>query len=178
MRRMLMAVAVFATVGCSGRPALRIDPTQPFRIEFGRGSGWHGLDTIKIDQGGSVVLHRAKREQRDGANHQSWETTTIQLQPDAVADVVKAVDANNVLGLNKAYHANIHDGTQWVLWIKQGNREKSVYFNNSFPREITEFAKQLDGILANAGLERAVWKPVPTGEARPHEREIWDSIER
>jgi hypothetical protein len=77
------------------------------------------------------------------------------LPPEAVAEVLKAVESNGLMGLHKAYHDdNIAAGTQWVLWIKQGEREKSVYFNNSFPRAITAFAGQLDAILARAGWTR------------------------
>src|SRR5256885_12477044 len=106
------------------RPSFRIDPARPFRVEFGRGSGWHGLDTIKFELGGVVVLHRMKEAEKGYA----FETATLRLPPDAVADVLKAIDTNDLLGLHKAYHADMHDGTQWVLWIKQGEREKSVYF--------------------------------------------------
>ena len=160
------------------RPSFRIDPVQPFRLEIGRGSGWHGLDTIVIDQSGRAVLHRMKEERKENAIVQSWETATLQLPPDAVAEVLKAIETNDLMDLHRAYHANVHDGAQWVFWIKQGNREKSVYFNNSFPRPITRFAEQLDGVLARAGLDKVAWQPVPAGESRNHERELWDSIKR
>jgi hypothetical protein len=101
------------------------------------------------------------------------------LPPEVVAEVLKAVESNGLMGLHKAYHDdNIADGTQWVLWIKQGEREKSVYFNNSFPRAITAFAGQLDAILARAGLDKVAWQPVPERESRQHEKELWDSIKR
>lgn len=86
--------------------------------------------------------------------------------------------SNDLIGLRKEYHENIHDGTQWVLWIKQGEREKSVYFNNNFPHRIKAFAKQLDAILEHAGLDKAAWQPVPQRNSRQHERELWDSIRR
>src|SRR5262245_50445076 len=68
------------------RPTRRIDPGQPWRIEFGRGSGWHGLETVKLDQDGRVVLHRA--------NSGQWATTTLQLSQDAVTRILEAVVAN------------------------------------------------------------------------------------
>ena len=177
MGKLLIIAVTAATVGCSGRvekderPAFTIDSSQAFRLEFGRGSGWHGLDTVRVDQDGGVVLHR--RQQAD-----VWETTTLQLPPNALADVLKAVESNGLMGLHREYHADIHDGTQWVLWIKQGEQEKSVYFNNSFPRQITRFAEQLDSILSTAGQDEAAWQPVAVSESRQHERELWDSIKR
>ena len=55
MRWSLVIVIACTVVGCSGsverddRPAFTVDPGQPFRLEFGRGSGWHGLNTVKLD---------------------------------------------------------------------------------------------------------------------------------
>jgi hypothetical protein len=196
MRRSLVIVIVLAVAtGCSGRvekddrPAFTIDRTQPFWLEFGRGSGWHGLDTVKIDQTGRVVLHRMKSTRQENLNVLSWEVATLQvlswevatlqLPPEVVAEVLKAVESNRLMGLHRAYRDDkIADGTQWVLWIKQGEREKSVYFDNSFPRAITAFAEQVDAILARAGLNKVAWQPVPERESRQHEKELWDSIRR
>jgi hypothetical protein len=176
MSRLLMLSAVLLVVGCSGAPAFRIDPTQPFRIEFGRGSGLFGLNTIRIEQDGSVVLHREKG-QITGPN--DWETATLTLPPDQLKEVLKAVESTGVMGLDRAYHdAKIHDGTQWVFWVRQGEREKSVYFNNKFPAAIRRFAEQLDGILIQAGAGGVAWQPVPAADARKHERELWGSISK
>jgi hypothetical protein len=184
MRRSFMIAVALATVGCSGRiekddrPAFTIDRTQPFLLEFGRGSGLHGLNTIKLDQTGLVILHQIKIEHDQNVSVISWEVATLQLQPEAVGEVLKLIESNRLMRLHKAYHEDIADGTQWVLWIKQGEREKSVYFNNSFPSAITRFAEQLDAILVRAGLNKASWQPVPERESRQHEKELWDSIKR
>jgi len=68
------------------RPAFQISPEEPWRIEFGRGSGWHGLDTVKLDQDGRAVFHRLKSMRQGDAFVLSWETATAQFPPDAVAD--------------------------------------------------------------------------------------------
>ena len=44
--------------------------------------------------------------------------------------------------------------------------------------EITRFAKQLDDILASAGLNKAKWQPVPADKARQHDLELWKSLDR
>ena len=77
-----------------------------------------------------------------------------------------------------AYHAEVHDGTQWVLWIKQADQEKSIYFNNHFPDEIVRFAEQLDAVLSECDLENMNWKTVPATESRQHERELWEAVKK
>jgi hypothetical protein len=151
----------------------------PYRIEFGRGSGWHGLDTIKIRQDGTVTLHRLSREYIGQVANDFVETATLQLRPESLARVREAVDGTGVLGLYREYHEpDVADGTQWVLWVQQGEGETSVYCNNYFPKAIVRFADALDGILAEGGLGEVEWHRVPDAEARNHERELWDSIKR
>jgi hypothetical protein len=177
-RSLVIVIALAAAAGCSGhvekdeRPAFTIDRTQPFWLEFGRGSGWRGLATVKIDQNGRVVLHR-KSARRDNVNVLSWEVATLQLPPDVVSEVLNEVESNGLMALHKAYHDDdIKDGTQWVLWIKQAEREKSIYFSNSFPRAIIAFADQLDIILARAGLDMVAWLPVPERDSSQHAKEL------
>jgi hypothetical protein len=181
MRQALMITAALATVGCSSsvetddRPAFQIDPTLAYQLELGRESGLAGLDTVRVSQNGSVVLHRLQQGQQEHL----WETSTLQLPPDPRAKILKAVEVNGLMELHRTYHnPKIADGTQWVLWIKQGEQEKAIYCNNSFPPQITRFANQLDGILSAAGLDKLVWQPVPANKWRQHERELWDSIKR
>src|SRR3984957_17019307 len=130
-RWLLIAVALAVVAGGvyllavrNDSPAFTIDRSQPFWLEFGRGSGWHGLDTVKLDQTGRVVLHRMKSERKEDVNVLSSEAANLELSPEALAEVLKAIASNGLMGLHKEYHENIYDGTQWVLWIKQGEREK------------------------------------------------------
>jgi hypothetical protein len=149
--------------------AFHIDPRQPWRIEFGRGSGWHGLDTVKLDQTGHAVLHRLK-------GGDSWETATLDLPADTVTKVLEAVEANHLLELDKAYHAAVADGTQWVLCIQQQDRRKVVYFNNHFPDQIVRFARKFDEVLSASAGANLRWRAVPSWESRKHEQALWDSI--
>jgi hypothetical protein len=155
-----------------------LDPGRPYRLEFGRGSGWHGLDTIKVLQDGTVTLHRQRHESDGQALHGYWETARLKLPPEALARVVDAIEEHRLLGMDKGYHGGAVDGTQWVLWVKQGEKEKSVYFDNYFPKGIIRFAEALDNVLDENGLEKVDWHHVPDVDARKHERELWDSIER
>jgi hypothetical protein len=149
----------------------RPDLSGPFFLEFGRGSGWHGLNTVKVRPDGAILLHR-----RSGTA--SWEVTTLKLSDRSLARVRDAIQQNGLLDLQKEYDANITDGTQWVLLITQGEKAKAVYFNNNFPDAIVRFAADLDNILADNGLEQAVWRDAGGSFDREHERSLWDSIRR
>ncbi|AMV27946.1 hypothetical protein VT84_26315 [Gemmata sp. SH-PL17] len=173
MWRLFCFVGPLFLYGC--QPAPRLDPSKPWQIEFGRGSGLEGLDTIKLNQNGKAILHRRKSELRGDVTVDSWETTTVVLSPEKVAKILDAVAENRLLELSKAYHSRMHDGTQWVLWVRQGEWEKAVYFNNRFPDSIVQFAKKLDGVLTG---EDSQWHAVPDKGARDHERDLWDSIKR
>ncbi len=160
------------------RAPFRLDSGEPWRIEFGRGSGWHGLDTIQLDQSGRAVFHRLKYERAGDVTVLSWETATAPFPPDAVAKVLDAVRTARLVELDKAYHADVCDGTQWVLWARQGDREKVVYFDNHFPEPIVRFAEQLDAIVSGSIGPGLKWRAVPSAWSRDHERELWESIRR
>ena len=83
---------------------------------------------------------------------------------------VSALHDNRLMALGRAYHADVDDGTQWVFWVRQGNSEKAIYFNNNFPQPITRFAEQLDAILSTGGLSEAAWERIPDGE---YDKDVW-----
>src|SRR5258708_6474960 len=101
-----------SNVGKDDQTGLCLHPSTPWRIELGRGSGWHGLNTIKIDQDGRVAFHRLRSDRRDDGILLSWETATAKMRQEDVAKVLDAVGANRLLDLDKAYHADVCDGTQ------------------------------------------------------------------
>ena len=155
---------------------LRINAGQPWELHFGRGSGWHGLNTLSLDHSGYLQLqcHGVGTREPEASAHM---TAAVQLSQADVANVLRALEETRVLELERAYHADVHDGTQWILWVRQGDREKSVYFDNHFPDSVVEFAGRLDAIVASgsgAGLE---WRPTPKG-ARTTEGDLWESIKR
>jgi hypothetical protein len=156
------------------RPSFSIDPNEPYQIELGRGGGREGLETVRITQDGRVALCREKRQQDRDRFVTLWETATIQLPPNALASVLDTVERHSLMRLHRSYSDRfIADGTQWVLWIKQGAKEKSVYFNNSFPPAIREFARDLDAIIA-ANSGGVTWQPSTVRQ----DEELWESIRR
>lgn len=80
--------------------------------------------------------------------------------------------------LAAAYHADIYDGTQWILWITQADQSKALYLNNHFPKAVRHLASKVDSELESAGLSLISWTPVPMESWRKHEKKIWDSIKK
>jgi hypothetical protein len=131
-----------------------IDTRQPFHIEFGRGSGWHGLDVIIVDQTGHVTMSR--QPIRAG---EVWTKGELSLPADLLVEIIAGVNSEKLTGLDKAYLGNVADGTQWLFYISQGANQKVVYFDNNFPGAITRFAKHLDDILDRGGMDKVTWSP-------------------
>src|SRR5579872_2913627 len=149
------------------RPEFRIDPAAPFQLEFGRGSSLDGFDTVKFDQSGRIVLHRIKYERLSDSieNLERYcETATLHLSKAAIATIVEALASNRVMALHRAYHSDVRDGTQWIFWVKQGNLEKAIFFDNNFPEAINRFAAELDATLSNAGPGEVAWERLPAGD--------------
>jgi len=165
-----------ALSGCSKvesdtRPAFTLDASKPFVIELGRGSGWHGLDIVTVNQTGAVELRRI-------ASDGSVEGASLQLSGSQVKELVDLVNSSHLTAMGRSYSdPNVEDGTQWVLWIQQSPSEKSIYFNNSFPGKITGFADQLDAELQKAGLSGVSWTPVAKQQAADEQKALWARIE-
>ncbi len=102
----------------------------------------------------------------------------MRLSQEQLRAIAQAVTHHGLPRLQKAYHPifHVYDGTQWVLWLRQGERQKASYFDNSFPASIRHFANELDGILRLAGYDRLRWQPSQPANSREHEKALWNSI--
>lgn len=153
------------------RPAFVLDPSKPFVIELGRGSGLDGLDIVKVTETGSVELYRI-------AGGQHVESASLRLSKADVSKLVSLANARQLTGMGRGYSdPNIADGTQWVLWMEQSPSEKSIYFNNSFPPQITAFADGLDALLRDAGSGTVTWRPVPKQQGIDLQTALWARVE-
>jgi hypothetical protein len=183
MRQTLLVITI-AVCGCSDggtskrstavepdtRPAFDLDPSRPFTIELGCGSGLYGLDVTKVSETGAVELHRI-------AGGQIVERATLRLSNAQVRELVDVVNSRRLTSMGRSYmDPGVADGTQWVLWIEQASSEKSIYFNNAFPEEITGFGDQLDRLLQAAGVGTASWTPVPRQQGIDQQAALWDRI--
>jgi len=132
------------------------------------------MDTITIENE-HVTLYRL---QLNELCYPCWETATMQLLPDDVKTLIKSLEQFQILKMSKAYHANVSEGTQWILLIQQGNYEKSIYFDNHFPDNIFAFSRFLDDLLVKRGFLDFTWQAIPENEPKNHENELWESLKR
>ncbi len=44
------------------RAQWQFDPSASFKLDFGRGSGWHGLETISLKDGKATLYRVAKED--------------------------------------------------------------------------------------------------------------------
>jgi len=151
------------------------DASKPYRLEFGRGSGRYGLDTIVLDEEGRITQHRQKEVPTEDGIYCYWQTRSFSIPSDTVKQVAALIEDLRIIEMKRAYHADVVDGMQWIFWLVQGGQEKSVYFNNHFPKAIQDFAVALDAQLRNAGIAKIKWTRVPDDESRQHEKAIWNS---
>lgn len=177
--RITLIILVVILNGCDGgntvtpdtRPAFILDPSNPFVIELGRGSGWNGLDIVKVQETGAVQITRFE-------GRPMTETASLQLSSADVATLIGLVNTNHLTKMGRMYsNPHIHEGTQWVLWIEQSQSQKAIYFNNSFPNQIIEFRNGLDALLQKAGLATAKWTELPAPQADAQQKTLWARIE-
>lgn len=159
------------------RPTLSFAIEQPFQLDFGRGSGWGGLDTVSIDADGNVSLSRTGMELQGKVRVQYVETASLRLSSSSLKNIGKAIHDCGLLQMQRAYHADVLDGRQWIFWLRQGSGEKSIYFNNHFPAGILRFAKILDKELDAAGFKNTQWKRMERGQIAEAAKALWKSVE-
>lgn len=147
----------------------KIDPAKEFHIDLGRGSGLDGLATVALSSDGQVTLHRLKHIRKG-----QWQKATATFDRAAIDRLLAVIESNKLMEMAAQYHADVHDGTQWILWIRQGQSAKAFYFNNHFPEGIRKFAKALDEEIKRAAIPEDKWQDDP--QPRSHEKAIWESI--
>jgi len=173
--RVWLGLSVMALLaGCSKvstpdvNPPFAVDPRQPFHLEFGRGSGWHGLRVFILDESG---LARVSRGPLDAAG--TWQQTQLQLPSKLVDEVVADINSEKLTHLARTYtDVGVEDGTQWVFLLVQGSHRKVIYFDNNFPEAIKRFSSEVDGVLDRAGIAGADWKPAE----RSLDKNLWDAV--
>ncbi|HYV34802.1 MAG TPA: hypothetical protein VE988_03800 [Gemmataceae bacterium] len=144
----------------------RVDPSKPWSIYFSRGSGLYpSYVTIELNNEGRLTLRRMRRE-RDWKGKPVAEMATATLPPEAVARVLEAVKANELMKLEKSYSSGWVDGCQCTLQIRQGDQAKEVYFDNHFPESLVRFVTVLDETVAHSVGPRLVWRVEPVGGNR------------
>lgn len=165
---LLIICIIYFVYACTETTNKKFDITKSFYLQFGRGSGWQGLDTIEIKETGDVTMFRMKNELKDKTIYYFWEKSTFSLNSLSIKNIALKIESLDLISMKSNYRADIMDGTQWILWIKQGEQKKSIYFDNSFPNPIKDFAIFIDNELKKAGVDKVEWVRVPKNEGRNH----------
>lgn len=153
------------------RPAFVLDSTKPFVIEIGQGSGLDGLDIIRVEDSGMVLLTRFVSQLKP-------ESASLQLSKPELVSLVSLVNKLQLTDMGRVYSdPRIVDGTQWVLWIEQLPSQKAIYFNNAFPEPIIAFVSELSTMLDAAGASTVTWQVMPADEANQQQSKLWSRIE-
>jgi hypothetical protein len=138
-------------------------------VDLGRGSGMDGLATVAITSDGQVTRHRLKDIQKG-----HWQKATATFDRATINRLLVAIESNKLMEMAAQYHADVQDGTQWILWIRQGQSSKAIYFNNHFPEGVRKFAKALDEEIKRVAIPESKWEIDP--HPRSQEKALWESI--
>jgi hypothetical protein len=135
------------------RPTVQdILDASDFTLIVGEGSGWHGYDVIKVradgtcehtfnDQGGAGLV---------------WKRAAFTIDHATVLELRQLLVDIGYFNLPRAYHADVADGTQWVLQVSAAGKHKGVYCNNHFPPELIRISEFLRGRVLGAHPEARV----------------------
>jgi hypothetical protein len=137
----------------------------------------YGLETVTVDWDGQVRVFRYRSTLIDNIVYRHLETATTRLPLEALTRLANAIIELRIVEMEKQYvDRDIEDGSQWILWIRQGSCEKAIYFSNLFPAEIDAFADTLDDILVQY-WGNTKWHAVAEGREE-HQKELWECIKR
>src|SRR3954469_11233395 len=114
-----MRPAIFLAIGISGATfqlqiagaevsttkAPTIELGKPMEIDFGRGSAWHGLDTVRITTNGAVTLYKQTRIN----SQRAWQTASLELSNSDQKRISDAFVTNQLLNLKDQIATNVAD---------------------------------------------------------------------
>lgn len=94
-----------------------------------------------------------------------------------MANLRRAINVMNIGAMERAYHGQVVDGTQWILLVRVDGKEKSVYFDNNFPKSIRTFSSFVHQAILEPLADPVESEVVPARHHRKHEKAIWASIQ-
>ena len=109
---------------------------EDFQFLMGEGSGRDGYDLVKLRADGSCEYTFGEWQ----LQRKVWRRAEFQVAPETVADLRRLLVEVNYFRLKRRYHADAHDGTQWLVKARAAGRAKRVYCNNHFPAKIIKLS--------------------------------------
>ena len=139
----------------------KLDPGRPFELWLGRSN-----EIIYVPEIGEIEIDRGTQRGTAGFDERQWED---------LRDLVRHIEIDQ---LRDHYVAEAPDeGTQWILRIRQGAYDRTIFCDNRFPQELLRFADGLDKLLLDADLADNAFEDAPP-EAEQREAALWASIHR
>lgn len=155
-------------------PEMNFDPSIPYDLKFGRGSGSDGYETIAIDEQGHVLKLRPRPGRLENDGHYYWEVSSSSINKKASQQIAELILEHHLPEMASEYHADVADGSQWEIRLIQGNAEKHIYCNNHFPEAIQDFAVAFDRIFFESQFDATEWRPLLDESELGAEQGLWD----
>ncbi len=108
-----------------------ISGAKDFVFVLGQGSGWHGFNTLRVNEAGKSVYVFGEGKIRRA------EFTLSAAQLDSLQKELTALD---VFTLSAGYLANVYDGTQWFVKVQAGGQRKAIWCDNHFPARVVQIS--------------------------------------
>jgi hypothetical protein len=153
-----------------------IDPAHQWTITIGFGHVVWGLNTIQVDHAGHVELHEFRPLGDEPEDHrQGWFSKRGTLGREGVQRLLAAIDECGVMSWHRRYVTRgiFSEGRQ-AVWVRQGTREKYVYFEKAWPepmKRLLAVAQEVTDGRASP-LRQVEWIAVPPEVAGTHDDEL------
>jgi hypothetical protein len=151
-----------------------------FALVLAQGSGWHGFNVLRVSAAGRCEFRyffTSKQVSTDRGEvyiTQVWRKAGFQLSDQEQQRLRNALKAADVFGLKDEYiDERIADGTQWIVRLRAGGRQKRVYLSNRFPERLRQLSRSIrEQVMAPHRMELVTATRVAVGRVSPDE-EAW-----
>jgi hypothetical protein len=149
-----------------------------FAFILAQGSVLEGYNTLRVSAAGRCqyrysVLETEVSGTGDIYNTSVWREATFQLTDEMQRQLRDALKAADLFALNDDYvNRRIMDGTQWVVRLRAGGKEKRIYCSNAFPGRLRPLSRTLrEQIMVPHRMELLTATRVSGGGAIPNEEQ-------
>lgn len=121
-----------------------------FNFIFGVGSGRVGYDSCRISSRDMTLLYVFRKRDlisKEGKEYRwNWYRGESKIFTDDIKKLCNLLDEISIYSLKDEYHSDILDGKQCFVKLKKDDIVKTIYCNNSFPKEILKIESFINEI--------------------------------
>jgi hypothetical protein len=137
-----------------------------FVFTMGVGSGLNGLDVFRVDARGNAIYVFSTGDD-------VWWRRDFRIPPAEIAGLRRLLVEVDFASLERAYHANAVDGTQWCIRVELSGSAKRVYCNNYFPEAAKQLADAVGKLLPAHDGELREARRIFQSTARTFAAPLW-----